>query len=292
MPKSGSFSGRGGSGSIFSSIHSISIIQVVGQGLSPALRVYHCLDPVAGAFDARHGVLSEAQIVQRADLVICSSKQLFREKVSQNPRTYFVPNAADVEHSRKALDPELAVSSLLQQIPLPRIGYVGSIDHRMDFRLLKEVSGSHPDKSFVLIGPILTEVPTDIASAANIYFPGKIAYSEMPAVLKGFQVCIIPFKKDEISATVFPLKLFEYLGAGKPVVMSDFNPDLLDFTKNTAVSCGQSAEFSRAVQTALDSNSPARNQERIQVASENTWKHRGEVIAQLLLNAMQDPSTP
>ncbi|TDB65975.1 glycosyltransferase [Arundinibacter roseus] len=262
----------------------------ISENLTPKLRIYHCLDPVFGPFDGRHGVPSENQLVHQSDLVICSSRQLYHEKLQLNPRTFFVPNAADLDHSRQAQDPQQSVSPMLSSFSRPIIGYIGSIDYRMDFSLLENVARLHPDKCFVFIGPVNCELPDEMLLTPNIYFPGKIAYSELPAVLKGFDVAIIPFKKDERSATVFPLKLFEYLGAGKPVVLSDFNPDLQEFTKKSAAIAQDVATFAEAIQEALSTNTPALEEERIQLASQNTWKHRGETIANLLAEAIQEKS--
>ncbi len=262
----------------------------LSKTLAPRLQVYHCLDPVFGSFDGRHGVPSENQLVHESDLVICSSRQLYQEKLQLNPRTFFVPNGADLEHSRQAQNPKQPVSPLLAGFKQPIIGYVGSIDHRMDFGLLERVALHHSDKNFVFVGPVNCTLPDAIVRTPNIYFPGKIPYSELPAVLKGFDVAIIPFKKDERSATVFPLKLFEYLGAGKPVILSDFNPDLKEFTKNSVVIAPDSETFAEAIQEALCTNTPALKRERTRVASQNTWKLRGESVANLLKEAIQEKS--
>ena len=260
----------------------------VAQHLHPRLTVYHCLDPIIGEFDRRHGLVSEQALVRQADLVICSSKQLFEEKKPINPNTHFIPNAADVDHSQKALDPTLLVSPLLAGIKTPIVGYLGSIDHRMDFPLVEYLAQQHPDKSFVLIGPLFATLPRAIQTAPNIHFPGKIKYDDLPSVLKGFSVCIIPFKKDAQSATVFPLKLFEYLGAGKPVVLSNFNPDLGDFTAGSAAICAAPPVFSEAIEEALATDSEAQQAERVRIASCNTWQHRAEAVATLL--AAQKPA--
>ncbi|MPR32110.1 glycosyltransferase [Salmonirosea aquatica] len=258
----------------------------VAQGLQARLKVYQCLDPIIGDFDGRHGLVSERELVENADLIICSSKQLYQEKKALNPHTHFVPNAADIDHSRKALNPDLPLSPLLAGITPPVVGYLGSVDHRMDLPLLGYLAAQHPDKNFVLIGPVFSDLPDSIQQAPNIHFPGKIQYADLPSVLKGFSVCIIPFLKDEQSATVFPLKLFEYLGAGKPVIISDFNPDLQDFTFNSVAICADPPAFSEAIRVALATDSEARRAERIRIASRNTWHHRADALATLLADAL------
>lgn len=259
----------------------------VADSLTPQLRVYHCLDPIIGDFDGRHGRVSERLLVQNADLIIGSSKQLFLEKRAVNPNTYFVPNAADLEHSRTALDPALPPSPLLADVPAPVIGYLGSVDHRMDFSLLEHLAKTHADKSFVLVGPVFAELPEAIRDAPNVYFPGKVRFADAPQVLKGFDLCMIPFKKDEHSATVFPLKLFEYLGAGKPVVISNFNPDLADFTQNAVAICVDSAGFAEAIEEALENDSEVRQTERMSIAAQNTWQQRARDFADLLAQGLE-----
>jgi glycosyltransferase involved in cell wall biosynthesis len=103
----------------------------------------------------------------------------------------------------------------------------------------------------------------------------------MPSVLKGFDVAIIPFKKDAVSNDIFPLKLFEYLGSGRPVVSTDFNDDLKNFTMDTVPYCKNAKEFSRAIETALQDNELLQ-QKRLAVAAENTWEHRITEIKELL----------
>ena len=258
----------------------------VAKGLHPRLSVYQCLDPVIGAFDGRHGTISESRLVQNSDLIVCSSKQLFTEKRALNPNTYFIPNAADLEHSQTALNPDLPVSPLLAGIPSPIVGYLGSIEYRMDFPLLDYLAKHNRDMSFVFVGPVSGTLPASVLAAPNVYFPGPVPFAETPRVLKGFDLCIIPFKKNDHSATVFPLKLFEYLGAAKPVVISDFNPDLRDFTLDSLAICATPAAFSEAVRQALESDSDELRKKRIDIAALNTWQHRARELSDLLVRTL------
>jgi len=255
----------------------------IGPLLNPKLSVYHCVDPIIGSYDATHGRISEDQIVHKADLIICTSKQLFREKVAVNPASYFVPNAANLEFSALARNPELQVNERLNDIPKPVIGYFGNIERRINFDLLVEVATCNPDKSFVFAGPVTESfVPLAFKNLDNVFFIGRVPYSEMPCVLKGFDICMIPFKKDEVSNTIFPLKLFEYLGAGKPVIATDFNPDLQDFTRDTVKYCATAEDFNAALKSILQFDDPAQFNARLQVASENTWEVRFNQFSTLL----------
>lgn len=255
--------------------------------LKPFLKVYHCLDPLVLAFDRRHGIVSEDLIVEDSDIVICSAKQLYEEKKVLNKVTYFVPNAADLSHSIKVLEPSLKVYEKIAALKYPVVGYFGAIERRIDYPLLQEVISANRDKTFVFVGPVQGDYVSDeFRKNPNVVFTGPVPYSEMPAVIKGFDVTLIPFKKDEFSKTIFPLKLFEYLGAGKPVVCTDFNMDLAEFTADTVAYCATSEAFSEAIKVALSSDNAENVQKRIKVASENTWEKRVEEIGDIIFRSL------
>jgi teichuronic acid biosynthesis glycosyltransferase TuaH len=255
----------------------------IGKALKPLLNIYQCVDPMIVPYDMKHGVTSELQLVEESDMVICTSKALYEEKSKINKHTYFVPNAADLSHSSKALDEDMPVHPILEKIPKPIIGYFGSIERRMDFDLLQAVINKNTDKSFVFIGPSYAEhLPERFLNTPNLYVPGAVPYDDMPQILKGFDIAIIPFKKDEVSATIFPLKLFEYLGAGKPVAITDFNPDLKEYTYGAVSFCSDADEFDKAINDILKNDTPEKQAERIAVAQKNTWDIRAEEIGVLI----------
>lgn len=260
----------------------------VGKALKPALNIYQCVDPMIIPYDMKHGITSELQLVKESDMVICTSRALYQEKSKINKNTYFVPNAADLSHSSKALDENLAAHPILEKIPKPIIGYFGSIERRIDFDMMQSVINSNPDKSFVFVGPYYAEhVPGWFFNTPNVHLPGPVSYADMPQMLKGFDIAIIPFKKDEVSATIFPLKLFEYLGAGKPVIITDFNPDLKEYTFGAVNFCGNSTAFGEAINNILKNDNAEKQQERLAVAQKNTWAIRADEVEALIEKGLE-----
>lgn len=258
----------------------------VAKYLNPSLRIYHCIDPIVMPYDVKHGIVSEQQLIKLSDMIICTSKQLQEDKKKFHSKTHFVSNAADIKHSILATDKELAEHHMVHQLKKPIVGYFGSIEKRIDYELMKSVIEQNPDKSFVFAGPVSKEwVPQSFASLPNVHFIGRIPYQEMPSVVKSFNVAIIPFRKYEDSATVFPMKLFEYLGAGKPVVSTDFNPDLKNFTDDLVKYCDNATEFSNAINEVLLNDSENLRQERIQLAGQHTWENRAAAIEKLIETA-------
>ena len=243
---------------------------------APALTIYQSVDPLIIEYDKRHGYISEPWLVRHSDICICTSRALYEEKRQWNPNTFFVPNAADLGHSSRALDPSLALHPGVASLPRPIIGYFGNIERRIDYELLAAVFAAHPEKTFVFAGAISTEWPAPewFYHTPNVVLLGRQPFSDMPSIVKAFDVAIIPFKLDPVSRTIFPLKLFEYLGAGRAVVSTMFNPDLAENTNGTVAFCADASAFSAAITDALASSGPSALEARLAVASANTWEAR------------------
>lgn len=192
--------------------------------LRPELVVYHCVDDIAAqdGVDAAGFRAAEARFARRADLVIASAPVLVERMRALSNNVLYAPNVADTRLFATALEAG-AADPALAAIPSPRIVFVGAIAaKKLDFELLEGLAAARPEWSFALVGPIgLGEPDTDVSrllEAPNIHLLGARTQQQLPAVLRGADVGLIPYRNSRLTASIFPMKVYEYLAAGLPIV--------------------------------------------------------------------------
>jgi glycosyltransferase involved in cell wall biosynthesis len=247
--------------------------------LPSRLLVYDCLDAVAAFRPGQPEVeAAEATLARRADVVLATSPELEARMRRHNPRTVLVPNAADYDHfSRRVAAAELPAE--LRGLPRPLIGYVGELAAWFDTDLIQGLARRHPEWSIVLVGPATAEVRRALPDA-NVHFLGRRPYSELPRYLAGFDCCLIPFRACPLTAAVSPVKLYEYLAAGKPVVSTPL-PSVLPFAKEVLVAADE--RFLEAVEEAVTGrNDVVASEARRRRARAHTWDQRVARILEAL----------
>jgi glycosyltransferase involved in cell wall biosynthesis len=157
------------------------------------------------------------QLARECEVVLVSSRKLKEMLSPLNPSTYHVSHGVDLDHFASARRPDCEVPDDLQRIPTPRLGYVGALEQFIDNDLLLQVAKKRPHWQIVLIGPYSGEI-RDLESMPNIHLLGYRDRQLLPAYLSGCQVCLIPKKRDVWFRYSNPLKMKEYLAAGRQVV--------------------------------------------------------------------------
>lgn len=190
----------------------------VAGHLGESMVIYHCVDEFSAFSDAANEVAGlEADLVRRAHLVITSAEKLRESKARLNGQTVLVRHGVDFAHFRKALDPATVVPADIANLPKPVIGFFGLIADWVDLKLVRAVADAFPQGSVVLLGKVTADL-APLQGACNVHLLGRKPYAQLPAYCKGWDVALMPFTENELTANANPLKVREYLAAGLPVV--------------------------------------------------------------------------
>lgn len=163
----------------------------------------------------------EGPILDRADLVFATARSLMEVRRKDGVKIEYAPNGVDYRIFARASAPDTTIPDELDSLPKPRIGYLGNISAALDLQLLEALARSNPDWSFVLIGPVdrtAEEMLGGLHACANVHLLGRKRREALAGYLKGLDVGLIPYRRNEVNRHRNPLKLWEYLAAGLPVV--------------------------------------------------------------------------
>jgi glycosyltransferase involved in cell wall biosynthesis len=268
----------------------------VVRQLTADLVIYQCIDEHSASPGAprEHVRTLEQQLMHDADLVITTSKSLFDAKREFNPATVCLQNVADASMFSKALNADLSIPDDLRALKKPVAGFIGNLSsYKVDFELVRGLAWHNPDWAFVLIGEIgIGESKTGIdvlTTLPNVVLLGPRPYEQLPAYVKGFDVCLIPFALNEVTENCFPMKFFEYMASGKPVVSTPL-PNLQNYAEFCHLASGVEA-FGAAMRQALAEDlTHGKIQARIALAMEHSWGLRIHQLSQIVHGTLEHKS--
>jgi len=249
----------------------------------PAARlVYDCMDHHGGFENNAPAVLeAEARLVRDADLVIVTSAWLEQEIAPNARATAMVRNAGEFEFFCHPPS-EVFVDPQGRRI----IGYYGAIAEWFDLDLMRQVAQAHPDCLVLLVGSDTAGAGKALADLPNVQFTGEVPYSRLPYWLHAFDVCLLPFRVIPLTLATNPVKVYEYLAAGKPVVSVDL-PEMVQFDGLIRVGA-DAVGFVEQTAAALTERAGSGREARQTFAASQTWSHRAEVLDHALENLV-DP---
>jgi len=241
------------------------------------LEIYQSRDDISqDEYTSKHGVLLESIASSKAKLVITSSNKLKQKLSAYNLRTQWIPNGVDYElfcsslkFDRSEVRNKMALTNFV-------IGYVGNLDDlRIDYSLIKEIVEQLPQITLLLVGPINSEVFFELGldRYSNIQNTGAKKITELPEYLSAIDLAIIPFQTNKFTESIYPLKINEYLAAGKQVISTNFSEDIQLFKEVIEIATNPE-DFKNKVSAILNNGSDKNIEVKQSVAFKNSWEER------------------
>lgn len=249
---------------------------------------FHWLDHPDLVRRGRHVLERGYAVIRRAaDLVVRVSHR--------NPSTFAgVPHQVVVPNGYDQTlfgDRPREVPPDLRSIARPRVAYVGTLQGRVDLEMVRRAARARPSIQWVLIGPVWDEAELgDLRSLFNVHVLGAKPHDSIPAYLSGVDVGIIPHRVGRLTDSMDPLKLYEYLAMGLPVVSTPV-AGLEPFRPWVEVA-PEAETFVQAVETALKTDSGALRQERRAAVASCSWSARLAAIHAAIREARHEPDLP
>ena len=249
--------------------------------------VYDCVDrhsAYPGFIDPKVVDGMEKDLASKADMVFSTAKGLHEVLSAYNKNSVMIPNGANFELFWKASRPS-EEKGPLDHIEGPVLGFVGTMQPCIDLDLVENTARAHPDWTFVMIGSQLPgAVSESIKTCKNVIFTGLVPHDKLPDYVRRFDLCLNLFRNDPLSKDVSPLKFYEYLATGKPIVSTVMPDQVLDYEGPVYIARTEE-EFAALCEKALAENDPALTEQRIAWGRESSWDSRVEQMENILKNA-------
>lgn len=206
---------------------------------------------------------AEERVLARADVVFAWSEPIRERLAARHPNVLLATAAADLEPFRPVAD-----SSGEDRTAV----FAGALGFRFDERLAAEVARHLPDWTFLFVGPADEDASRALAGLPNVQLSGRFEHRELPALLARAAVGVIPYRRNAFTDTLVPVKLVEYLAAGRPVVSTPMRAaegfaDVVTFAADADA-------FARAVRAAARDDSPEARRRRVAYARPYSWERR------------------
>lgn len=243
--------------------------------------VYDCVDrhsAYKGMIDPQVVDKMEADLAKSANQVFCTAQGLKETLIGYNKTTELIPNGAAYELFSKVP----ALSEAYVPTGSPVFGFVGMLQDCIDYQCIEAVAKAYPNGEVILVGRALPGVDlSPLERYSNIRFVGLVPQEKLPWYIKSFDVCLNAFRENRLSKDVSPLKFYEYLATGKPIVstrvplqVADYS-DVVYIAKNVedfVVKCGE----------ALVEADPEKAQKRMEYGKASSWDHRVSQMEEIL----------
>lgn len=260
------------------------------EKIAPAATVYYAYDELTGFGGMSASEISDVRareeiMARRADACIAISERLAEKLRRLNSRTICLPSGVDLDHFSPRRLSALPPHPLFKDETRPIIGFIGQIDERMDQEIVSYLAEARPDWQVALVGRIKKGVDVRaLSSYKNILMAGYRDYEELPRILRHFSACIVPYKLNELTKSCSPLKVFEYLASGNPVIATPL--DGLAPCANLVATAKGPQEFLSRIIEEIRRDSPEMRKRRVESMRPHSWEARTDALEACLEDAL------
>jgi glycosyltransferase involved in cell wall biosynthesis len=249
--------------------------------LKPKMIVYHCVDEWSKfSFIDDRIIHDEQELCRISDIVFASARSLYESRKRYNPNTFYISHGVDYDYFHAEPPRNQETPEDIAKIPRPIAGFFGLIHEWIDLALLDYLIRNNPRVSFVFIGKHSVDVKA-LTTHPNAFFLGQKEYAALLAYARHFDVGLIPFKMNELTINVNPIKLKEYLALGIPVVSVGL-PEVRAYRSIVRIA-ETYQEFNDALNEELAGRHLSSREERDLVARQETWERKIEEMSSLIV---------
>lgn len=254
--------------------------------------IYDAMDDWSefSSYDHDSAIANELEVVKRADIVLCASEKIHQRLLKHNKKAVLVRNGVDYAYFSLARNYIKKPSDILYPyMDRTIVGYMGHIHDWVDVDLIINVASTLSEVIFVIIGPGLPDLTDRFKSCKNILYLGHKSYFELVSYLSYFKAGIIPFKLNVLNESTNPIKLYEYLGAGLPVVSTGLNEVKLYQQEGVVYVADAVSDFVACINDAIAaSDHDEMIKKRMVLAANNSWLARFEVVHNEIRRCLPD----
>ncbi|MZQ83732.1 glycosyltransferase [Paenibacillus sp. 5J-6] len=241
-----------------------------------SIQIYDCIDHI-NTFDNYNEIQTDFEIsLMKSDYILATANGIAKDLLQLGYKSLLVPNGVNIDdflHIKTTVWEDL---DELRQKSKVIVGYYGAIANWFDFTTIRYAAEMKPDWTFLIVGEVYPDVEKYVQELAgncrNVLFRSRVTYEYIPQLLSYFDIAVLPFKINEITLNTSPVKIFEYLAGGKPVVSSNL-PEVSKIS-SVLISNNKIEFYEKLLEAESLKNNELFRMSLIKEAEENTWEKR------------------
>ena len=256
------------------------------DAVMPDMLVYDVMDELANFKFAPPQIKeNERRLLGQAAVVFTGGASMYESKKHLNPNTHLFASGVDSKHYAAACHPDTVIPQWMETLPGPRATYIGVIDERLDYELIARMAEAHPTLQFLMCGPVVKVDPDQLPQAPNLHYPGQQAYTDLPRILKGSDLCLMPFAQNDATRFISPTKTLEYMATHRPIISTRI-ADVVRFYSDIVYLADSPEQFIEQIGAALQESAEVRahkHRREENILAEQAWDVIAENMETLML---------